>query len=216
MSFLPLTLGVGRKPDAKGGGRPPSKPETEKILNRDGYTCRFCGFSSAHYQRVVPTSDGYVTACTFCEQVVALERAGLMGGGILIWLPEISQAELNHIARAAYIARDDEDQTDMADAAARAIDALAARRTEAKKRLGTDDPLVLATVLHENLTDKESAAAAKKLDGVRLLPNDKYMVRGKGGDVNGFPQMVTFWRSPQGPFGQIPAASWRDLFAKVA
>jgi hypothetical protein len=91
-----------------------------------------------------------------------------------------------------------------------------ARRTEAKKRLGSDDPLVLATVLHENLTNDEYTKAIPKLEGVRLMPLDKHMVRSKNGDVNGFPQIVRFWRSPQGPFGQTPTNTWKDLLTKVA
>jgi len=200
---------------AGGGAKVPSKSEAEKILKRDDFTCRFCGFRAVQYQRIVPTSDGLVTACGFCEQVVSLERAGLMGGGYLIWLPEITQAELNHIARAIYVARADA-TGETADLATRALDALMSRRTEAKKRLGTDDPLALATVLHENLTDAEAAGASAKLDGVRLLPLDKHMVRGKNGDINGFPQIVRFWRSAQGPFADLPTTAWRDLFAKAA
>ena len=138
-----------------------------------------------------------------------------MGGGVLIWLPEITQAELNHIARAIYVARADE-TGDTADAATRALDALMSRRTEAKKRLGSDDPMLLATVLHENLTESERAEAIRKLEGVRLMPLDKHMVRGRNGDTNGFPQIVKFWRSPSGPFASVPTSEWQALFAKVA
>jgi intracellular multiplication protein IcmJ len=216
LSFLPLTLGVGLSSGAEGGGlKPPSKSAADKILNRDDFTCRFCGFRSARYQRIVPFEGEFVTACGFCEQVMSLERAGIMGGGILIWLPEITQAELNHIARAIYVARAEED-SEMAKAATRALDALMARRTEAKKRLGGDDPLLLAVALHENLTDKERAAAQPKLDGIRLMPMDKHMVRNRGIDINGFPQIVAFWRSKHGPFADLPTGKWKNMFAKVA
>lgn len=156
-----------------------------------------------------------MTACSFCELVVSLERAGMMGGGIMLWLPEITQAELNHIARAIYIARA-EDGSEIAEAASRALDALMARRLDAKKRLGSDDPIVLATVLHENLNDAERAKAIAKLDGIRLMPLDKHMVRSAKGDINGFPHIVKFWRSARGPFANLPTGEWRDLFAKVA
>jgi intracellular multiplication protein IcmJ len=198
-----------------GAAKPPSKSETEKTLKRDDFTCRFCGFKSKQFQRVVPISDGFATACGFCEQVLSLERAGLMGGGVLIWLPEITQAELNHIARAIYVARAEEGGP-MADIANRALDALMQRRTDAKKRLGTDDPLLLATILHENLDDNQRAAAVTKLEGVRLMPLDKYIVRSKNGDVNGFPRIVKFWRSPEGPFAELPTDQWKSLLAKVA
>ena len=215
LSFLPLTLGVGLSSGAEGGGlRPPSKTQAEKLLKRDDFTCRFCGFRSLQFQRVVPFEKDYVTACNFCEQVISLERAGIASSGVLIWLPEISQAELNHIVRAIYVARADED-SEISKAAERAFDALMARRVDAKKRLGSEDPLLLSTVLHENLTKKERVAAVKKLDGVRLLPLDKYVVRGHSGDFNAFPQMIKFWISKDGPFAKIPTGEWQKRFGKI-
>jgi len=215
VSFLPLTLGVGLSSGAESGGsRAPSKSKAEQTLKRDDFTCRFCGFRSIQYQRIVPYEGDFVTACSFCEQVLSLERAGMMGSGLLIWLPEITQAELHHIARAIYVARAEEGG--MADAATRALDALTARRTEAKKRLGSDDPLLLSSVLHEHLTAKERAEAAGRLEGIRLLPLDKHVVRIHGHDINGFPQIVKFWRSERGPFSKLPVSEWQQMFAKIA
>ncbi len=216
MSFLPLILGCGLPPVAEGGGlRLPSKAQAEKILDRDNYTCRFCGFRSRQYQRVVPVEKDFATACGFCEQALFLERSGIVNSGVLIWLPEITQAELNHIVRAVYIARAEEG-SEIAAAADRAFDALMARRVDAKKRLGSEDPIVLSTVLHENLTAKERVAASKKLEGIRLLPLDRYIVRGHNGDFDGFPQMVKYWISKDGPYAAIPTLEWQKLFEKVA
>lgn len=214
MAFLPLTFGIGR-PAGTEGVKPPSKTEAEKILKHDNFTCRFCGFHAVQYQRIVPVSGGFVTACGFCEQVTNLERAGVMGGGFLIWLPEVTQAELNHIARAIYVAQSFKD-SEMSALATRALDALMSRRAEAKKRLGSDDPLLLAIVLQENLNKAEAAGVPAKLEGIRLMPLDKHMVHGRHGDFNGFPQIVHFWCSPQGPFAKLPAGEWQSLFAKVA
>ena len=214
MSFLPLTLGVGSKADAEEGAKPLSKSAIEKILKRDDFTCRFCGFRSKQFQHILPFHDDTVTLCGFCEQVLRLERAGMMGSGVLLWLPEIAQADLNHIARAIYVARA-ENMEPLATAATRALDALMARRGDAKKRLGTDDPLMLATILLENLNEAEVNAAPQKLDGIRLMPLDKYLVRVKGGDINGFDQMVRFWRSEDGPYADMPVTDWQKLFAKV-
>jgi len=144
-----------------------------------------------------------------------LERAGMMGCGILIWLPEITQVELNHIARAIHIARAGEDAK-LAAAADRAFNALLARRTDAKKRLGSEDPLLLCTVLWENLGKKERDAALVKLEGVRLLPFDKHIVRSHGFDIDGFPQIMRFWLSERGPFSDLPVEDWRNLFSKIA
>jgi hypothetical protein len=100
--------------------------------------------------------------------------------------------------------------------ATRALDALMLRRAEAKKRLGSDDPFVLATVLQENLTNGEYAHALPKLEGIRLLALDKHMVHGRHGDFDGFSQIIQFWRSPQGPFAHLPTDEWKQLLTKVA
>ncbi len=215
MSFLPITLGVGHSSGAETGGkRIPAKVEAEKTLKRDDYTCRFCGFRSLRYQRVVSTGEEknspFATACTFCDQCLNLDRAGITGTGLLIWLPEISQADLNHIVRAAYIARDS--KTDVSESAARTLEVLSTRRADAKKRLGSDDPMLLATVIQEMLAPEEIATSLAKIDGIRVLPTDRHMARGPNGDVNQFPSMLKYWQSPEGPYGKLPAAEWREMF----
>lgn len=218
MAFLPLTLGVRQSSEAERGALKSSqqlnKSQTDKILRRDDFTCNYCGFRSENYQRVVRASgqgakDGWVTCCTFCEQCLMLDRAGLMGTAVLVWLPEIAQAELNHIARAIYVGRTGDGP--IIELATRAFDALMARRVDAKKRLGSDDPLLLATILHESLTEEEVKPAIAKLEGIKLMPLDKHMVRGPKGDTNHFPQIVKFWRSAQGPYGQKLPETWLDL-----
>ena len=201
----------------------PSKAQNEKTLSRDAFTCRCCGFESKKYQRVLPMSDiapdakagDFVTVCTFCELTSSLDRAGLAASGFLIWLPELSQADLNNVVRALYVARDGDDEK-LAKAATRTLEVLTARRAESKKRLGTDDPLILATALFEQLDDKAYAARMAKLEGIRFLPLDRYLVTQRTGkDVNVFPQMLSYWKSPEGPFGRTPVSEWTALFNEV-
>ena len=85
-----------------------------KILARDQNTCRFCGFSSEKYQVVVnknhdyspgqSTASNLATACLFCAQCFFLDSIGHDNawGGTLIFLPEISQADLNHFCRVLF------------------------------------------------------------------------------------------------------------------
>jgi intracellular multiplication protein IcmJ len=152
----------------------------------------------------------FATCCTFCDLTINLHRAGVTGPGILVWLPEIGQAELNHIIRSIYIAR--ETTGDLASAANRALDALSTRRAEAKKRLGNEDPMLLATVLQEMVDEKDLSDAIKKLDGIRLLPPDKHLIRTKRGDIDQFPTMIKYWTSPEGSYGQLPVENWLDSF----
>jgi intracellular multiplication protein IcmJ len=223
---LPIPLGVRRGPDASGSskGRAPNKSQNEKTMARDSFTCRCCGFESKRYQRVIPQNQvspsakegDMITVCTFCELTANLDRAGLGGAGFLIWLPEVEQGDLNNIVRALYVARDSEDAA-LAKAATRTLEVLTARRAEAKKRLGTDDPLLLATALFEQLDDKAYAERTAKLEGIRFLPLDRYLIQQRGGkDINAFPQMMEYWKSPEGPYGKIPVSEWTKLFEQVS
>ena len=195
----------------------------EKALERDAHTCRCCGFKSLKFQRVVPgwivkgANDDYLTLCRFCELCFLLDQT-VSGGGVLIWLPELSQADLNHLLRAIYVARAptaEDEEHPMAGLATRALDALMARRADAKKRLGSDDPFLLATVMIESLDDKEYASRAERLDGIRLLPLDRWLVKGRRGDADQFPRVIKYWISSQGPFAKLPPAAWQPLFDSV-
>ena len=79
----------------------------EQILSRDKHTCVYCGFASEKYQDVhhldgdhdnnIP--ENLVTACMFCHSTQHIGLCGKEGRGQLIWLPEMSQAALNHAVR---------------------------------------------------------------------------------------------------------------------
>lgn len=185
----------------------------EKALGRDDYACRYCGFRSKQFQRTIPDTEAgdppIATVCTFCEQILSLERAGITGAGLLIWLPEITQINLNHLVHAIFVAKSEKGGP-MEVLATRAFDALTVRRAEAKKRIGTDDPTLLATIFRESLSKEEMKLAVPKLEGIRLLPSDKYMMRGPKGDANQFPQMAKYWLSVSGPFGQYPTDKWAE------
>lgn len=225
MSLLPISLGVRRTPDAgeaARAGRLFSKEQIEKTLWRDGFSCRCCGFTSKKFQRAVPAetsgsasdAESLITVCTFCEHCLSLDRAGLSGGGTLLWLPEIAQADLNHIARALYVAIAAKEDK-ITKLAVQTLEALKARRLDAKKRLGTDDPLILATALEEGVDEKTYAARKAKLEGIRLLPADRYLMPRRAGDVNIFPQMIAYWTSDEGPFGGKPVSAWTEMFEDV-
>lgn len=225
MSLLPITLGVRQRPGAEGAAerhdnQSADHPQSDEILARDGYTCRCCGFYSPKFQRVIPwdstihKAEPFVTVCSFCELSFALERTGITGAGILIWLPEMTQAELNHIIRAIYVARAEGGA--LADSATRALEVLLARRTEAKKRLGSDDPLILATVLVEKTTSQDYDARLEKLDGLRLLPLDRWLVRLHDNDIDLFPKLLNYWMSDEGPFGSCRSDGWGKMFEDIA
>lgn len=84
----------------------------QKVFERDDHSCRYCGFRSEKYQEVLNIDQNYrhntfanmATACHFCAQCFFIDSVGLDGksGATLIYLPEISQSDLNHFCRALF------------------------------------------------------------------------------------------------------------------
>ena len=197
-------------------------PETkQQILERDDFVCQCCGFRSLKYQDLVPRNsnlhdtrlDNLATTCVFCQQCFYLDRVTQMRSGFMVWLPEIEQADLHHIARAIYVARIS--QGPMADMARSALDLLMTRRESAKERLGTDDPFVLANVLNDYLGPKHYGQRSKKLDGVRLFPLDRRIIKEADLEFNQFPQILAYWRSKDGPFGGKIPTKWLDIYKDI-
>lgn len=211
-NLRPIVLGARRKSGTDSFSD--RKLDPEQAWRKDDFVCQFCGFRAEKYQRVVPgawVGDDRpgLTACFYCEQCFALETVGLSGSGHLVWMPEIPQHQLHHLCRAIYVARQ---QEHLADRAQTALDALLSRRSDAKKRLGTDDPLLLGTVLLENLRDQDYAQRSKKLEGIRYLPADRYLIQTQNGLVDQFPAILTYWQSSRGPFSKLAPQEWLDQF----
>jgi intracellular multiplication protein IcmJ len=224
MTYLRITPGIG---SLSGAGRilsadvhKISDDLKNKVLTRDNHTCRYCGFQSKKYQEANFTgqnheinTDSYATACGFCYQCFHLEKIDRMQSGAVVWLPEIGQAALHHICRAIYVARIS--RGPMADAARDAMEALLARKEEAVNRLGTDSPKILATVLQDFLEVNEYKLRLSKLKGFRILPLDRRIIKEGDLEFNQFPQVLAFWRSKDGPFGDLPPRRWVELFYEV-
>ena len=225
MAYLKITPGVSSLSDAGRilSGDVYKIPEDLKneILTRDDHTCRYCGFQAKKYQEVSfigggPKGGGaehYATSCSFCHQCLHLEKIERMQSGAVIWLPEIGQAALHHICRAIYVARIS--RGPMADAARDAMEALLSRKEEAVSRLGTDSPKILATVLQDFFETNEYKERLNKLKGFRILPLDRRIIREGELEFNQFPQVLAYWRSKDGPFGEIPPRTWGDIFFRV-
>lgn len=118
MQLLPITLTAKRGNWSRFHGRRSNetfKKLEQQILARDQNTCRYCGFTSDKYQVVVNINQDYnpgqstpnnlATACVFCAQCFFLDGLGHDNnwGGTLIYLPEISQADLNHFCRVLFV-----------------------------------------------------------------------------------------------------------------
>ncbi len=193
----------------------------QKIFARDKNTCQYCKFESAKYQEIVfldgnPQNlqvDNLLTACIFCHQCFDLEKVGQMRSGVLVWLPEIKQTELHHIARAIYVSRIS--QGSMAETAKSTLEKLMHRREEVKARLHTDDPHILSMVMKDFLGPRQYADRERKLEGVRLFPLDRRIIKEGDLEFNQFPQILAYWRSKNGPFGGKAPTQWKNFYAKL-
>lgn len=85
-----------------------------EALTKDDYICQYCGFRSEKFQVVVNRNHDYspnqsrgdnlATACIFCAQCFFLDGIGSDKnmGGHLVYLPEISQADLSNFCRVLF------------------------------------------------------------------------------------------------------------------
>ncbi len=230
MKNLNLTLGIARQTGnprliKTSGNRPGSlvmNPELKKtIFQRDDNTCQCCGFKAEKYQEIHYIdnnpknldSDNLATLCIFCHQCFNLEQATAMRSGVLVWLPEISQIDLHHVMRAVYVARIS--QGPMAEAARVTLDTLMGRREEVRRRIQTDDPLVLSVVLKDFLTGRYYEERTERLKGIRLLPLDRRLIKESDLEFNQFPQILAYWRSKDGPFGDRAPTLWTNIYKNV-
>jgi len=227
MKNIPITLGIAREQrGAQNASKDPKEvglnPQIrQKILERDDHTCQCCGFKSKKYQDV-HFIDGdttnlqmnnMATTCIFCHQCFNIDKVNDMRSGVLIWLPEIEQADLHHIARAIYVSRIS--QGSMAETAKKALETLMKRREEANARIHTDDPNVLAIVMRDFLGPRKYVESRKKLEGIRLFPLDRRIIKEGDLEFNQFPQILAYWRSKDGPFGGKVPNKWKNFYAQL-
>ena len=176
----------------------------DAVLRRDFHTCGFCGFRSEKYQEVIARqgadwdNDALVTACIFCAQCMTLERVTAMRSGVLLWLPEMPQSHLNRLAAVIYICRIS--QGSKAEKARKILDLLMARRDVVRSQIGFDDPFQLAKQMQSCSTPETFYTLRNRINGVRLFPLDRRIIKEADLEFNQFPQILAYWRSKNGPF----------------
>jgi intracellular multiplication protein IcmJ len=152
----------------------------DRVFERDNYTCQFCGFQAREYQEVINLDHNYrnnkltnlVTVCCFCAQCFFLESVGIgdYGGGTLIYLPEISQANINSLCHVLFCAVTNDTGYK---ASAQSIYRSLKFRSQVIEQTfgeGASTPAVMGQLLID--TDVEEKSISKKLlKDVRLLPS---------------------------------------------
>jgi len=155
-------------------------PVQQRVFDRDAYTCQYCGFQAKEYQEVVNLDGNYAnnklsnmaTACCFCSQCLFLESIGLedMGGGQLIYMPEMSQSDLNSFCHVLFCAM--ENNTAYQDSAQSLYRSLKFRSQliENKFGTGTSNPNVMGQIIIEAEL-KQTDVKTDILKDIRLLPS---------------------------------------------
>lgn len=150
-----------------------------KIWHRDDYTCQFCGFQAKEYQEVINFDQNYRrntpsnmgTSCCFCTQCFFLESAGEggYGGGTIIYLPEISQNELNSMCHVLFCAMVNE--TEYKESAQSIYRSLRMRSQAVEEKLGegVSDPAVLGQLLVDYRASHKNDETEQLLQPLRLL-----------------------------------------------
>lgn len=150
----------------------------DSVLRRDNHACRYCGFKSAKYQEIHHHDGDHgnhelnnlMTACNLCHQVHHLGMAGMRQGGFIAAIPELTQTEVNHLARACLVA-DAAGEAGTRDRLTGLYALLQARSDSLKAAFGLDlaSPLLLAEVLA--LCDEATyGARATVFATLRLVP----------------------------------------------
>lgn len=158
----------------------PFLPVAEQAYKRDHYTCQYCGFQARQYQEIVNLDGNYsnnklsnlITACCFCSQCLFIQSVGLdeMGGGQLVYLPEMSQADLNSFCHVLFCAMGNgTGYQDSAQAIYRGLK-FRSQQIESKFGSGTSNPSVFGQLLLEFQANAPESAIDIFKD-IRLLPS---------------------------------------------
>lgn len=234
MSRLPLVLSVKSKnwrmlDDTSEQADTEFRRVREKALERDKRTCVFCGFRALAWQEVHHKNDDHadnrlenlLTICIYCHMCQHIGRAGRFGEAVLIWAPEIGQAQLHHVVRAIQVTRREVEEArnsrmprpdtqrmvrQMSDAAEALFARLRGRQAQAEEIFGTSDPLELGNVMLQ-MPDELYAKRAEFLQGLRLLPLGVRMQEGE--DI--MPKIVDSWCDRGGPFANLRPQTWIGL-----
>lgn len=184
-SLLPITLTARRGNFKKFMSRKQNaKFQTvqKQVFARDEYTCLYCGFQSQDYMELVNIDQNYdnnkmsnmATACSFCTQCFFLDSVGTMPqtGGFVVFIPELSQADLNNFCRVLFCSMDKE--TIYKNKLHSVYMSLKERAQDVEKNFGpqTSTPKIFG----QSLIDSQPTVEQLNHDALqhlRLLPNRK-------------------------------------------
>ncbi len=180
-------------------------------LARDGRACRFCGLASGPWAEIFHRNgdhaddslDNLAAACPACHACQHLGRDGADQEYLVVWLPHLTQAALNHLVRgihhvfldhgeAVHMAASPSQDTSALRSAYAAYRELAACSSVAQASLGTSSPRLLGEALLD-LPPSAASRAAALVDGLRLMSRGRLLRNG----VDVYPECLECWASLQ-------------------
>ena len=194
------------------------KEAWDKVWARDKHKCYFCGFESKRHQEIHHLNDDHsdnsldnlVTICPLCHQSFHLDTASTTNGGKIIWLPELSQQELNYLSRAIFIAmeeaesieKNNKEEIGFIKIARMLENSLSERSLVVDQQIqnGSSDPAVFANALI-NMSESQYEKRFGFLKPFKLLN-----LRSR------FPIQTTYWKNTV--FKDIPVETWEKLIIK--
>jgi intracellular multiplication protein IcmJ len=194
-SLKPITLSVKRGLFRRDDPRTEEsndefKRTCRKVMRRDNYRCQYCGFCSDKWQEVHHLNDDHtnnskdnlITVCPLCHKANHIGLAGYDGSGVIIYIENLNQAELNNIVRSLWIAEDSGDR-EMKLTAMTMLARFHKFTSNARRGIGASDPSILGNYLLE-LDDEAYAKRESALNGYLLLPLRK-----------GFEKQLKHWKT---------------------
>lgn len=181
----------------------------DKILKRDNYTCKYCGWHSERHQEIHHINHNHkdfkesnlATVCPLCHQVFHLSSASITEGAEIIWLPEMTQEDLNRLCIAIFIAEKSGNKK-WEGPAKRLFNALNSRAEFVNNSLSdkASDPGVFAETLL-NLSKEEYKGREKFVKNLRLLPfSSRFLTQ------------IEYWSAAC--FKDIPLDDWLTIIPK--
>ncbi len=200
-----------------------------ETLLRDNYVCQCCDFFDQSNQVIHFLDGNYInfdqsnlaTVCLLCHQTFTINDETKRNNTKLIWLPELSQANINNLVRALliikyrkstkFLATELRDTNTIANSLTLTMQAIISlfqnRENKALVKFYTSDPYILAEAL-QSIPQSKYEMRGKYLDGLRILPSEIFFK-----EINqATADIVESWYQENGTFRGLSPTTWRNLY----
>lgn len=150
----------------------------DNVLKRDNYTCQGCGWKSLQYQEIHHRDHDHSnfkernleTLCPLCHQLFHPASASISGGGYMLWLPEVSQEELNRLLIGLFVVLKSGNSNPLFQIAKNVWGILENRKVFLENQIGRSDPGVFGQLLLQ-FSPEEYANRGKSMSAIKMLAN---------------------------------------------